>query len=318
MQTREFGRLGNVSALTLGGGGIGQVWGPTSREEAVATVHEAANSGITLFDLAPLYGNGEAELVIGQAFEGRLPREVRVSTKCRVDNPPQDEVMALLEKSLEESLGRMRLEKVDLFFLHSQIIPDESVGRYQGTPRKLFIEVVRPALERLVASGKIGTWGITAIGVPPAILETIEEDPAPAAIQVITNLLDSPGGLRRFDEPARPRDIIAKANLREIAVMGIRAVQAGALTDRFDRDVPADHPDMEDYRRAKSFRVLAQEVGESPALLAHRYALSMAGVSTIVLGVKNRTELRECLATEERGPLDPAMIAQIDSKAGRS
>ena len=38
MQMRTFGRLGVVSALTLGGGGLGQVWGATTREEAVATV----------------------------------------------------------------------------------------------------------------------------------------------------------------------------------------------------------------------------------------------------------------------------------------
>src|SRR5215813_14806693 len=46
--------------------------------------------------------------------------------------------------------------------------------------------------------------------------------------------------------------------------------------------------------RAACFRVLARELGESPASLAHRYALSLAGVATVVLGVKNRTELREC------------------------
>ena len=41
MQQRIFGQLGDISALTLGGGGIGQVWGPTTREEAIATVQEA-------------------------------------------------------------------------------------------------------------------------------------------------------------------------------------------------------------------------------------------------------------------------------------
>ena len=61
MQNRSFGSLGEVSCLTLGGGGIGQVWGPTSRAEAVATVREAVDSGITFLDLAPSYGNGEAE-----------------------------------------------------------------------------------------------------------------------------------------------------------------------------------------------------------------------------------------------------------------
>ena len=47
MQRRTFGKLGEISALTLGGGGIGQVWGPTTQEEAVATVREAVEAGIT-------------------------------------------------------------------------------------------------------------------------------------------------------------------------------------------------------------------------------------------------------------------------------
>ena len=48
-----LGQLFEVSAYTLGGGGIGQVWGETDREEAVATVREAYDAGITLFDMAP-------------------------------------------------------------------------------------------------------------------------------------------------------------------------------------------------------------------------------------------------------------------------
>src|SRR5215472_11693071 len=70
--------------------------------------------------------------------------------------------------------------------------------------------------------------------------------------------------------------------------------------------------------RAACFRVLARELGESPASLAHRYALSMAGVATVVLGVKNRTELRECLTAEVRGVLDPALMARIDAGVGRA
>lgn len=75
---------------------------------------------------------------------------------------------------------------------------------------------------------------------------------------------------------------------------------------------------MEDYRRAAPFRELAREVGESPASLAHRYALSLDGVSTVVLGVKNREELRECIDAEAQGPLDPALMTRIDNAVGRS
>ena len=295
MQQRTFGKLGDISALTLGGGGIGQVWGPTTREEAMATVREAWEAGITFFDVAPSYGRGEAEVVLGEAFGGRLPAGVRVSTKCAVGHRAAREILPLLERSLDESLARMQLERVDLFFLHNQIVPDASADQTPGTPHRLFVEAVRPALEQLVARGRIGAWGITGIGVPTTIIATLNEDPAPAAVQVVANLLDSPGAMQRYAEPPLPREIIAAASRRGIGVMGIRAVQAGALTAAFDREVPEDHPERLDYQRSAPFRALARELGESPASLAHRYALSMTGVATVVLGVKNRTELRECM-----------------------
>jgi len=303
--------MGTVSALTLGGGGIGQVWGPTTRDESVATVREAIDLGITFLDMAPSYGNGEAESVVGEALGGRVPTGVRVSTKYGLGNPPASEVQGLLERSLEESFARLRVSFVDVFFLHNMIVPDGS--HYRGTPRSLFVETVRPEFERLVQSGRIGAWGITGIGVPDLIIETIGEDPAPGTVQCIANLLDSPGGLKRYAEPARPRDIIAAAAARGVGVMGIRAVQAGALTDALDRELANDHPEMVDFKRAAGFRALARELGESAASLAHRYALSMAGVSTVVLGVKNRVELRECVAAEAKGPLPPEVIARIDA-----
>ena len=100
--------------------------------------------------------------------------------------------------------------------------------------------------------------------------------------------------------------------------MGIRAVQAGALTDAFDREIPGDHPERLDYQRSAPFRALARELDESPASLAHRYALSLAGVATVVLGVKNRTELRECILAEARGVLAPELMARIDTAVGRA
>ena len=76
METRALGRLWPVSALTLGGAGLGQLWGSTSRDEAIPTVREAVDSGINLLDLAPRYGDGEAERVIGEAFESEVrPRD---------------------------------------------------------------------------------------------------------------------------------------------------------------------------------------------------------------------------------------------------
>lgn len=312
MQTRSFGTLGTVSALTLGGGGIGAVWGATTREEAIATVRDAVDGGITLLDMAPTYGAGEAETVVGEAFEGKLPGGVRVTTKHLLGTPPRGEVYRRLSDSLAASLERMRLERVDVFILHGMIASGAEEGATTRCNRELFAEEVIPAFERIVAEGRAGAWGITGVGLPADIISVLQSDPKPAVVQSIANLLDSPGGMRRFDESALPRDIIRTAKENGVGVMGIRAVQAGALTTAIDRELPEDHPEMADYRRAEPFRTLASELGESPASLAHRYALSMEGVSTVVLGVKNRVELSQCLAAEAAGPLDAEVIARID------
>jgi len=313
MEQRRFGNLGQVNALTLGGGGTGQVWGPTSQQEAVATVKAAVDWGITFLDAAPTYGDGKAEDVIGEAFGGKLPDGVRVSTKCRLGNPRPEDVLARLRTSLDDSLARMKLERVDLFFLHNMIVADGD----DGTSRTLFVDAVIPAFEILMKESRIGAWGITRIGVPDAILETIESDPPPQAIQAITNLLDSAGALQRFEGPAKPREIAASAHRRGVGIMGIRAVQAGALTSEFDRQLSDGHPDMADYRRAEPFRELCNELGESPAAVAHRYALSMDEIATIVLGVKNRAELLECVEAESKGRLAPEVMARIDGTVAR-
>jgi aryl-alcohol dehydrogenase-like predicted oxidoreductase len=74
MQMRPFGSLGQVSALTLGGGGIGSVWGTVERAEAVATVRAALDAGITMLDVAPGYGSGEA------VIESRMARRKSLSS----------------------------------------------------------------------------------------------------------------------------------------------------------------------------------------------------------------------------------------------
>jgi aryl-alcohol dehydrogenase-like predicted oxidoreductase len=101
------------------------------------------------------------------------------------------------------------------------------------------------------------------------------------------------------------------------ASSGIRAVQAGALTDALTADCPKRIRKWSTIGAPPLFRALAREVGESGAALAHRYALSMPGVATVILRIKNRVELRECLAAAERGPLDPGLIGRIDAATGR-
>ena len=68
------------------------LWGETTVDECIATVHAAVAAGISLLDLAPRYGDGKAELVVGEAFAGRLPSGVRVTSKCNLGNAPPERV----------------------------------------------------------------------------------------------------------------------------------------------------------------------------------------------------------------------------------
>ena len=317
MQTGPLGPLDGVSRLTLGGGGLGQIWGETSQAEAVATVHEAVEAGITLIDTAPLYR--DCERVIADAFGGAPHAHLRFTTKCYLGGPDPATVPNRLRQSLDDSLAAMRLERADIYFLHSNICADDYVyARGQdrrdqfATPWSTYVGQVIPTMLALKAEGRIGAWGITGIGVPSALHQAIAHHDRPDVVQAITNLLDSAGGIRGFAEPAAPRPIIAAAKAAGCGVMGIRAVQAGALTLAIDRQMKASHPESTDYARAAPFRDLCREIGEDPAIIAHRYALSMAGVDTVVLGVKNRAELRGCLEAETAGALEPVLMARID------
>src|SRR4029079_12198801 len=112
MQHAELGSFGRVSRLTLGGGGLGLVWGeategeaiaePTSggglglvwgestEDEAIATLHAAVDAGIDLIDTAPMYGACEA--IVGKAFGGRLPAGVRVATQWQLSEAARGSV----------------------------------------------------------------------------------------------------------------------------------------------------------------------------------------------------------------------------------
>jgi aryl-alcohol dehydrogenase-like predicted oxidoreductase len=327
MERREFGQLGTVSSLAIGGGGIGQVWGPTTRDEAVATVRAAIDAGITLIDVAPAYGRGEAELVVGEAFGGVLPAGVQIATKCALFAPwstvaaelqgaagDDQRIIGIFERSLAESLRRLRLSRVDLLFLHDQIVPDGEPSAEPGTPRSLFVEAVRPALEHLVSGGQVGAWAISARGVGQALVDTLGEAPTPAAAQIVTNVLT--WFLRSDASTPGTREWLAVAERRGVGVMGIQPTQGGALTEAFDRPVNAANTAL--YQQAAPFRAVAAELGTTPATLAHRYALAIPRVSTVTLGVKNRTELREALAAEAAGPLEADLVALIDARMSQA
>ena len=248
MQTRHLGQLGPVSELTLGGGGVGQLWGATTQDECIATVRAAVDHGITLLDMAPAYGDGEAEVVVGAAFEGRLPEGVRVTTKHRLGTPASDAVAGNLVRSLDDSLARMRLERVDVLFLHSNIIPDDyDASAYTDRPATrwtTYADAFVPACEKLVAEGRIGAWGVTGIGIPDCILRALDGAAKPAVVQCLSNPIDSAGELQYFSGPSRARELIAATQAAGAGVMAQedpereeRRQRRGDLVSIFTEDI---------------------------------------------------------------------------------
>ena len=319
MEIRPFKPFGSVSALTLGGGGLGQVWCATSHDEAVATVRLALDSGITLFDMAPMYGRGEAESVIGEAFKGTDKSNLRFTTKYRLGHVAPEQTYDKLNASLTRSLQTMGIERADLFFLHSQLIEDGHVlAQYDevrdrlATPLTYLNESVIPAFDRLLTEGKIGGWGF-ALGQQSALESVIASDTPPTAVQCAVNPLNSVGGIAYVTESFDCRRVLDACRANSVPALAIRAVQAGALTSKMDRELPADDADQLDFDRAQGFRQLAADWDQTPARLAHRYALSIPGLGSVILGVKNREELRECLQAERDPRLTPAEIALVEA-----
>ena len=313
MDIREFGRLGRISALTLGGGGIAGVWGSTDRAEAVATVRAAIDAGITMLDLAPAYGvDAESERAAGEAL--RPSDDVMITTKVQLPDDTERDFERRIRRSLAASLSRVGRDRIDLYLLHTQLRPRD--GSPSGTNHigwDAYRDAVLPVFAQLVDEGLIRGWGITAVGHPASVLDALRAAPRPDAAQIVVNALDLPGDLWGFDAAPENPALLEAAGANGVAVIGIRAVAAGSLTSSLDRSVPADHPAAVDFARAEPFRKLAASFGETPAALAHRYALSVPGVATVVLGVKNRAELAECVEAEARGTLTATEMAAVEA-----
>jgi aryl-alcohol dehydrogenase-like predicted oxidoreductase len=82
MDARALGRTGPaVSEIGLGAMGMSDVYGPTDREESIATVHAALDAGITLIDTGDFYGMGHNELLLRDALRGRNRDQVMLSVK---------------------------------------------------------------------------------------------------------------------------------------------------------------------------------------------------------------------------------------------
>jgi len=319
MQSRSLGKTGlTVSTLGFGCGNVGGLiirGTPAERERAVARAMEL---GVNYFDTAPSYGDGESERNLGQVLKA-LKARVQVGTKFRLDPHDLHEIPGAVARSLDQSLKRLALERVDLFQLHNRI--ESARGAGAVSLGDVLNEVV-PAVQKLRQQGKVGFCGITALGETRALHQAIDSGTIDTA-QVCYNLLNPSAG---FAVPAGfpAQDfggLLNRTRERRMGVIVIRVLAAGALSGveaRHPVAVPsvdpiATAPDYHtDVTRAQRLGALVREGHVENLIEASiRLAVSSDAVSTVLVGYSSVEHLEAAAAAVNRGALSPAALQRL-------
>ena len=313
MQYNSLGRTGlNVSRVGFGGGGIGQVWGATTRDEAVRAVHRALDLGINASDVAPAYGDGKAEEALGIALEGRS-EEVIIGTKVRVPADDLANATAAVQRSMETSLRLLKRDSVDILHVHNRFTENRG-----DLANSLSAEdVMGPVLEAYQAvqqAGKTRSIGLSAMDhdVPTLnkIMETGDWDTMLAYYNLLnwTAQLPPPPGVDLFDNGQN----ILLAKKHNMGVIGIRSHAAGALTGGVDRPVPPDNDLLrQDIESAARLEFLLDGEIKTLSQAATIFCLMNEDIHTTVPGVKNQAETEEMAGCVDLGAFSAAQMTRL-------
>lgn len=302
-------------ALGFGAAPLGNLFTPITDEAASATVDAAWGAGIRYFDTAPYYGLGLSESRLGAALSSRPRDEYVLSTKVGkrlLDEmaPPVDGLVdgqwAISEaprwtrdysrdgilRSLEDSLGRLRCDRVDIVYLHD---PDDHLDQVERE--------TAPALAELRAQGVISAFGVGTSDwrVAERLLDTTSLDGVMIA-----------GRWTLMDRSAAP--LIDRAHAAGVWVAAAGPFNSGLLA----RPWPEDGSRFE-YSPAGAERVaLARELAlacrkhdaELPEA-AIQFAARTAGVAVVVAGMASATEAVADAVAFTRD-LSPFLWAELD------
>jgi D-threo-aldose 1-dehydrogenase len=291
---RELGRSGlTVTRLMLGGGPIGGLFAPVDSEAARATLQAAWSAGVRAFDTAPHYGAGLSELRFGEFLATRPRGEYLLSTKVgRLLVPPAGPVDDTegfdgaprlarvrdyspdgVRSSLEASLQRLGLERLDLVLIHD---PDDHA--------RAALDGAYPALAQLRSEGVI-----RAIGIGMNRAELLEwflprTDLDCVLIAGRYTLLDTTAGAGLLPECQR----------RGIAVLAGGVFNSGILADprpgaRYEY-LPAS---AELIGRAQQIGRVCTRYGLPIGAVALQFTLRHPAVTAAVVGARSPAEISE-------------------------
>jgi D-threo-aldose 1-dehydrogenase len=281
-------------SLVFGGAPIGGLYAPVSDEAAAATLQAAWDAGIRVFDTAPHYGAGLSEQRIGDFLAGRPRAEFMVCTKVgrrlvpaagpgfadgadefygtpalsRVRDYSADGAL----RSLEDSLRRLRMDRVDIALVHD---PDEHMAEA--------LDGAYPALARLRADGTVAAIGV---GVNSASLAEWFVSRCDLDCVLVA------GRYTLLDDSAA-RSLFPLCRSRGVAVLAGGVFNSGILADpgesaRYDYVLAA--PGL--LARVRRIAEVCAGYDVPLAAAALRYALRHPAVTAAVIGVRTPDEIR--------------------------
>ena len=156
MHTRTLGPNLEVSALGLGCMGMSQSYGtPPDKQSMIALIRTAVERGVTFFDTAEVYGSNANEALVGEAL-APLRKRVVIATKFGIKYVDGQQAVesspAVIRKSVDGSLKRLRTDVIDLYYQH-RVDPTVPIEDVAGT------------VKDLIRQGKVKHFGMSEAGV---------------------------------------------------------------------------------------------------------------------------------------------------------
>ncbi len=294
-----------ASRIGLGTWAIGGwMWGGPDDDAAIATIHRALDSGVTLIDTAPAYGQGHSEEVIGRALKGRRDRAI-VATKVGLEwddggNVRRNASAARIRKEIEDSLRRLQTEYIDIYHVHW---PDPA------TP----MDETALAMQALYDAGKIRAIGVSNFS--PAQMDEFARHAGLHTLQPPYNLF----------ERAAEREALPYGIAHRLTSLTYGALCRGLLSGRMRvgttftgddlrrTDPKFQSPRFPQYVRAvERLDALAQSrYGKRVIHLALRWVLDRPGVGVALWGAR-RPEQVDAVPQAFGFSLDAAAESEID------
>ncbi len=313
METRKLGSQGlEASAQGLGCMGMSAFYGDTDADESTKAIHRALELGVTLLDTAELYGPHANEELLGAALEGRDRDSFVLATKFGIKpdmgaDPPtmtNDGTPENVRASIEGSLQRLRLDHVDLYYLH-RVDPGVAIEETVG------------AMGELVSEGKVRYLGVSETA-PDTIRKAHEAHPI-TAIQTEYSLWTREPERNGVIDTCRELGIgfVAYSPLGRGFLTGkIRDVESLAEGD-FRRQNPRFVGGNLDSNMAivEALEVIADSRGVTAAQLALAWVHSRGEDVFPIPGTKRRSYLEENVAAFEIELGDDELEA-LESAAG--